>query len=50
MSTWARTMSVNVSWPGCYRKMRKFDTSMWMISQTLRDFVSAKAGPAIVRQ
>lgn len=34
---------------GCYRKMRKFDTSMWMISQTLRDFVSAKAGPAIVR-
>ena len=33
----------------CYRKMRKHDVSMWMVSQTLRDFVSAKAGPAIVR-
>jgi len=33
---------------GCYRKMRKFDVSMWMLSQSLRDFVSAKAGPAII--
>ena len=33
----------------CYRKMRKHDVSMWMVSQTIRDFVSAKAGPAIVR-
>jgi len=33
---------------GCYRKMRKYDVSMWMISQALRDFVNAKAGPAII--
>jgi hypothetical protein len=33
----------------CYRKMRKHDVSMWIVSQTLRDFTSAKAGPAIVR-
>jgi type IV secretory pathway VirB4 component len=33
----------------CYRKMRKHDVSMWMISQTVRDFANAKAGPAIVR-
>ena len=33
----------------CYRKMRKHDVAMWMVSQTLRDFATAKAGPAIVR-
>ena len=33
---------------GCYRKMRKFDVAMWMISQRFADFVNAKAGPAII--
>lgn len=33
---------------GCYRKMRKFDVGMWMISQSFDDFASAKAGPAII--
>jgi hypothetical protein len=33
---------------GCYRKMRKFDVAMWMISQRFNDFLSCKAGPAIV--
>lgn len=33
---------------GCYRKMRKFDVAMWMISQRFSDFTSAKAGAAIV--
>jgi hypothetical protein len=32
----------------CYRKMRKFDVSMFMISQQLRDFMNAKAGPTII--
>jgi type IV secretory pathway VirB4 component len=33
---------------GCYRKMRKYDVAMWMISQRFGDFLSAKAGDAIV--
>jgi hypothetical protein len=29
---------------GCYRKMRKYDTAMWMISQNLADFLGSKVG------
>ncbi len=29
---------------GCYRKMRKYDTAMWMISQNLNDFLSSRVG------
>lgn len=32
----------------CYRKMRKFDVAMWMISQRFGDFAKAKAGDAII--
>lgn len=33
---------------GCYRKMRKYDVAMWMISQRFSDFRKAKAGDAII--
>jgi hypothetical protein len=33
---------------GCYRKMRKFDVAMWMISQNLGDFINSRVGDAIV--
>jgi hypothetical protein len=33
---------------GCYRKMRKFDCAMWMISQRFTDFANCKAGEAII--
>jgi hypothetical protein len=33
---------------GCYRKMRKFDVAMWMISQNLGDFADSKVGEAII--
>jgi hypothetical protein len=33
---------------GCYRKMRKYDVAMWMISQRFTDFVSSKSGEAII--
>lgn len=33
---------------GCYRKMRKFDVAMWMISQRFSDFKNCKAGEAII--
>jgi hypothetical protein len=29
---------------GCYRKMRKYDTAMWMISQNLNDFLGSRVG------
>jgi hypothetical protein len=29
---------------GCYRKMRKYDTAMWMISQNLQDFLGSRVG------
>ncbi|HTP52981.1 MAG TPA: hypothetical protein VMK42_19990 [Anaeromyxobacteraceae bacterium] len=29
---------------GCYRKMRKYDTAMWMISQNLDDFLGSRVG------
>ena len=29
---------------GCYRKMRKHGTAMWMISQNLNDFLESKVG------
>jgi hypothetical protein len=29
---------------GCYRKMRKYDTAMWMISQNLNDFLASRVG------
>ena len=29
---------------GCYRKMRKYDTAMWMISQHLNDFLGSRVG------
>ncbi|MBI5068710.1 MAG: hypothetical protein HZB56_10760 [Deltaproteobacteria bacterium] len=29
---------------GCYRKMRKYDTAMWMISQNLADFLGSRVG------
>ena len=29
---------------GCYRKMRKHDTAMWMISQNLDDFLGSRVG------
>jgi hypothetical protein len=32
----------------CYRKMRKFDVAMWMISQRFRDFINSKSGHAII--
>ncbi len=32
----------------CYRVMRKFDVSMWMISQRFSDFAKAKSGEAII--
>ena len=28
----------------CYRKMRKYDTAMWMISQNLNDFLASRVG------
>jgi len=33
---------------GCYRKMRKYDVAMWMISQRFADFVNSKSGEAII--
>jgi len=33
---------------GCYRKMRKYDVAMWMISQRFTDFVNSKSGEAII--
>jgi hypothetical protein len=33
---------------GCYRKMRKYDCAMWMISQRFSDFANCKAGEAII--
>jgi hypothetical protein len=33
---------------GCWRKMRKFDFAMWMISQSFNDFLKCKAVDAIV--
>ena len=33
---------------GAYRKMRKFDTAMWMLTQQFADFVKSGVGDAIV--
>ena len=33
---------------GCYRKMRKYDVAMWMISQQFSDFKNSKVGDAII--
>jgi hypothetical protein len=33
---------------GAYRKMRKFDTAMWMLTQQFADFARARVGEAIV--
>jgi hypothetical protein len=33
---------------GCYRKMRKYDVAMWMISQNLADFVNSPVGEPII--
>jgi hypothetical protein len=33
---------------GCYRKLRKYDVAMWSVTQALMDYVSSKAGPAII--
>jgi hypothetical protein len=33
---------------GCYRKMRKYDVAMWMISQRFTDFINSKSGEAII--
>ncbi len=33
---------------GCYRKMRKYDVAMWMISQQFSDFRNSKVGDAII--
>jgi hypothetical protein len=33
---------------GCYRKMRKYDVAMWMISQRFTDFMNSKSGEAII--
>ena len=32
----------------CYRKMRKYDVAMWMISQQLADFANSPVGDAII--
>ena len=34
---------------GCYRKMRKFDVAMWMVSQNLSDFIESPVGGAILQ-
>ncbi len=33
----------------CYRKMRKFDVAMWLISQNLSDFIDSPVGKPIVQ-